>query len=122
MERRTFRARELVVRRGEVANELFLLVQGELSVLTDTPDGRLRRLSTLTAGMGFGEPSMVEGSTRTAYVRADMPSVCWVLSRSAFDSLEVSSPELKIRLLENLLRTSTRTLGRLSFEVLAEQL
>jgi glutaminase len=122
MERRTFRARELVVRRGEVANELFLLVQGELSVLTDTPDGRLRRLSTLTAGMGFGEPSMVEGSTRTAYVRADLPSVCWVLSRSAFDSLETSSPELKIRLLENLLRTSTRTLGRLSFEVLAEQL
>jgi glutaminase len=91
-------------------------------VLTDTPDGRLRRLSTLTAGMGFGEPSMVEGSTRTAYVRADLPSVCWVLSRSAFDSLETSSPAVKIRLLENLLRSATRTLGRLSFEVLAEQL
>ncbi len=122
LERRTFRERELVVRRGEVANELFLLVQGELSVLTDTPDGRLRRLSTLTAGMGFGEPSMVEGSVRTAYVRADLPSVCWVLTRSAFDSLETSSPEVKIRLLENLLRSSTRTLGRLSFEALAEQL
>jgi hypothetical protein len=44
-----------------------------------------------------------------------------VLERSAFDALEESSPELKIRLLENLLRSATQTLGRLSFEVLAER-
>jgi glutaminase len=121
MERRAFRTRELVVRRGEVAHELFLLVQGELSVLTESGDGRLRRLSTLSAGMSFGEPSMVEGSTRTAFVRADVPSTCWVLTRKAFNSLEVASPELKIRLLENLLRTATQTFGRLSFEAIADR-
>ena len=54
-------------------------------------------------------------------MRADVPSVCWVLTRNAFDSLEVSNPELKIRLLENLLRTATQTLGRHSFEVLSER-
>jgi glutaminase len=91
-------------------------------VLTDTTDGRLRRLSTLTAGMGFGEPSMVEGSLRTAYVRADVAAVCWVLSRAAFDSLDLTQPELKIRLLENLLRSATQTLGRLSYEALADRL
>jgi glutaminase len=121
MERRAFPAREFVVRRGQPANELFLIVQGELSVLTDTTDGRLRRLSTLAAGTAFGEPSMVQGSVRTAFVRADVPSVCWVLERSAFDALELSNPELKIRLLENLLRSATQTLGRLSFEVIAER-
>jgi glutaminase len=121
MERREYRARQIVVRRGEPANELFLLVHGELSVLTDTPDGHLHRLSTLAAGMAFGEQSIVEGSIRTAFVRADVASVCWVLSRSAFDSLELANPELKIRLLENLLRSATQTLGRLSFEVLAER-
>jgi glutaminase len=121
MERRAFRARELVVKRGEPANELFLLVSGELSVLTDTHDGRLRRLSTLAAGMVFGEPSILEASTRTAFVRADVPSVCWVLSRAAFGSLEAAYPELSIRVLENLLRSATQTLGRLSFEALAER-
>jgi len=122
MERRVYRTRQLVVRRGDPANELFLLVQGELSVLTDTPDGHLRRLSTLAAGMSFGEPSIVEGSTRTAFVRADVRSVCWVLSRAAFAALEAAHPELKIRLLENLLRSATQTLGRLSFEALAERM
>src|SRR5258706_1893114 len=70
MERRVFRSREMVVRRGEPATELFLLVQGELSVLTDTPDGRLHRLSTLAAGVVFGEPSLVEGLGRPRFVGA----------------------------------------------------
>jgi glutaminase len=122
MQRRCFAAREMVVRRGDPADELFLLVRGGLSVLADLSDGRLRRLATLSPGMGFGEPSMVEGATRTAFVRADRPSVCWVLDRASFDSLESSCPELKIRLLENLLRSATTTLGRLSVEALAERI
>jgi CRP-like cAMP-binding protein len=71
--------------------------------------------------MGFGEPSMVEGASRTAFVRADRDSVCWVLKRATFDSLGVACPELKIRLLENLLRSTTLTLGRVSAEAVAGQ-
>jgi glutaminase len=121
MERRTFAAREMLVHKGEAADELFLLVHGALSVLSDLPDGRLRRLATLSPGMGFGEPSMVEGASRTAFVRADRDSVCWVLKRATFDSLGVACPELKIRLLENLLRSTTLTLGRVSAEAVAGQ-
>ncbi len=122
MERRSFAAREMVVRKGDPADELFLLVSGALSVLSDLADGRLRRLATLSPGMGFGEPSMVEGATRSAFVRADRPSVCWVLKRATFASLDATCPELKIRLLENLLRSATHALGRLSFEALAERI
>jgi glutaminase len=121
MERQTFAARVMVVRKDDPANTLFFLVKGDLSVLSELPGGRLGRLATLSAGMGFGEPAIVEGAVRTAYVRADTPSVCWTLSRAAFDSLDASASELKIRLLQNLLQTATQTLGRLSFEALAEQ-
>jgi glutaminase len=116
--RQTFAAREMVVRKGDRADELFLLVDGALSVLSDLPDGRLRRLATLSPGMGFGEPSMVAPATRTAFVRADRDSVCFVMKRSDFDGLESSAPLLKIRLLENLLRSTATTLGRLSFEAI----
>jgi glutaminase len=122
LERRSFAAREMVVRKGDPAAELFLLVEGALSVFSDLPDGRLRRLATLSPGMGFGEPAMVEGATRTASVRADQPSVCWVLKRADLDGLDASAPVLKIRLLENLLRSATKTFDRLSFEAVAEQL
>jgi hypothetical protein len=43
------------------------------------------------------------------------------LKRASFDSLEASCPVLKVRLLENLLRTATRTLDRLSYEAAAER-
>ena len=99
-----------------------VLAAGALSVFSDLPDGRLRRLATLSPGMGFGEPAMVEGATRTASVRADQPSVCWVLKRADLDGLDASAPVLKIRLLENLLRSATKTFDRLSFEAVAEQL
>ena len=121
LERRSFAARETVVRQGDPAEELFLLVHGALSVLSDRPDGRVRRLATLSPGMGFGEPSMVAGATRTAFVRADRPSVCWVLKRADFDTVGAASPALKIRLLENLLRSATRTMGRLSIEMVSER-
>lgn len=121
-ERRSFAAREMVVQKDQAADELFLIVQGALSVLSDLPDGRLRRLATLSPGMGFGEPGMVAGATRTASVRADRPSVCWVLKRADFDALDASAPVLKIRLLENLLRSATKTVGRLSYDALAEPL
>jgi glutaminase len=122
MERRSFGARQLVVRAGDPADELFLLVRGELSVLSDVPVGAIRRLATLSAGTGFGEGSMLDGAVRTAFVRADRPSVCWVLKRSTFDSLDASCPALKIRLLENLLRSATTIFSRLTSDALANRL
>ena len=122
MERRTFAPREFVARKGDPSDELFLLVRGELSVLSDVPAGSMRRLATLSAGMGFGEGSMLDGAVRTAFVRADRPSVCWVLKRPGFDSLDASCPALKIRLLENLLRSATTIFGRLTRDALADRL
>jgi glutaminase len=90
-------------------------------VLADDERGRLRRLATISPGMGFGEPAIVEDTRRTAFVRSDQPSVCWVLKSSAFHSLEASNPLLKVRLLENLLRSVSRILERLTQEAVADR-
>ena len=121
MERRSFAPRQLVVRAGEPGDELFLVVRGELSVLSEAPGGAIRRVATVSAGMGFGEASMLDGAVRTAFVRADRPSVCWVLKRSSFDSLDAACPALKIRLLENLLRSATTIFSRLTSDALADR-
>jgi glutaminase len=122
MKRCEFAPRQFVVRKGDPADALFLLVRGRLSVVADDQRGRLRRLSTLSPGMGFGEPAIVDSTRRTAFVRADRASVCWVLERSAVRSLDASSPKLKIKLLENLLRSTSRIVERLSRETLADRL
>ena len=116
LERREFAARKLLVRKGDPADELFAVVRGELSVLVDTPSGRLRRLSTLSPGMGFGEPFLIDGATRGAFVRADLPATCWVLSRAGFERLAESAPSLANKLLRNLLQSTARIVERLSRE------
>ena len=123
MERREFSPRQLVVRRGDPADALLLLVRGRLSVLTDDARGSLRRLATISPGMGFGEPAILDdAATRTAFVRADRASVCWVLARSAVLSLDASNPMLKIRLLENLLRSTARIVERLRRETVIDRI
>ncbi len=116
--RREFCAREMIVRQGDPASDLLILVRGELSVVADGPKGRLHRLSTLSPGMTFGELSLLDRATRTAGVRADTDSTCWSLDHAAFDALGDTDPRLKIKLLENMLRVSARIATRLTGDML----
>jgi glutaminase len=107
----------LVVKRGDPADALYLLVAGEVSVLLGLPDGTQRRLGTLSAGMGFGEAALLTQGIRSADIRADSPVECYRLSISSLRVLETEAPGLVIKLLTNLLRTSTAITARLTAEV-----
>jgi glutaminase len=117
LERRSFKAGALVVRRGDPADAVFLLAQGEVSVTLDLPDGRLRRLATLGAGRTFGELAVVHRGPRTADVKADTAVECWTLGTAAFERLGRTHPAIAITILENLLRGAAQMLGRANREI-----
>jgi glutaminase len=105
-----------IVRRGESGDRLFLIMSGRLSVTIDIPGG-IRRLSTLSSGMVFGELSLIGRETRTADVHADTVVECFVLEADAFDQLTAEQPALACVLLANLLRVVGRTARRMTGEV-----
>jgi len=112
LERREYSPRQLIVRPGEPADRVFLLVRGEVSVLVESRS-QMKRLATLSAGMGFGEPALyATASARTAFVRADTACACWSLSQPAVDALQRSHPAIVIRLLQNALESTGRVLAR----------
>ena len=115
----TFGQGEFIFRMGAPSDRVYFLVSGEVSVVAETPEGRLRRLSTSTPGMSFGETAMIDGAVRGADVLAESPVECWSLSRAVFENLENSHPTLKIGLLRNALRVVSGIAGRLTGEVLA---
>jgi len=117
LERRSYAAGDVIVHRGEVADQLFLLTNGQVSVTMDLPEGRIKRLSTLSPGMVFGELAFLDRATRTADVRADTAVECRLLSADAFAALGTSHPAIKITILENLLRNAARVVARLNHEV-----
>jgi glutaminase len=110
---------EVIIRQGDPAEEIYLLMSGVVSVTLDLPDGRRRRLSTVPAGAVFGELTVVDRSGRTADVRADTPVECLVLPAAELDGLAETNPSLKITLLTNLLRNVQRTVARLDRQVTA---
>jgi glutaminase len=117
MGHRHYRPGDYVVRKGDPADAIYLLTCGQLSVAIPLADGNHRRLATLSPGMMFGELAVVQRGPRSADVRADSAAECYVLSLQEFDSLSLTRPDLKNRLLENLLRTTAQTVYRLSDEV-----
>jgi len=119
MLRRSYESGTLILRRGDPADDLFFLVRGEVSVVVDLPQGGSKRLSTLSAGMSFGELALIAGGARSADVRADSAVECCVLGAAAFAALEHERPSLMIRLLHNLLQGMQRTTVRLTREVAA---
>jgi glutaminase len=117
LERRRFAQGEYIVRKGDDAEEVYLLMSGEVSVVVSLADGQLKRMSTLSAGMTFGELAIVGRAARTADVRADKPVECYVLSAAAFERLGETHPKIKVTLLQNMLRRAYQMVSRLNQEV-----
>jgi len=119
VERSAYEPGSMIVRRGDAADKLYFLVRGEVSVIVELPHGGFKRLSTLSAGMGFGESALIAGGIRSADVRADTAVECCTLSAEAFARLEHECPRLMIRLMHNLLHSTANTAVRLTAEVAA---
>ena len=90
-----------------------------MSVTVELPGGELRRLSTVSPGMVFGELTVVDRSPRTADVHADTAVECLVLPAVVFDRMTTTHPALKMSILENLLRNVHKVVGRLDRQVTA---
>ncbi|MBP6901652.1 MAG: glutaminase A [Burkholderiaceae bacterium] len=108
---------QILLRRGDAADRLLLLLRGQVSVVVDLPGGGQRRLATLGAGLALGEAALVSGGRRSADVRADTAIEALALERQAFERLQQEQPALAALLLRNLLRLTLATTRRLTQEV-----
>jgi NTE family protein len=92
---------EALVRQGETADALYIVVTGRFAV---TVDGRRPAIAELGPGQPVGEIAFLAGGVRTATVTALRDSVVLRLGRAEFEALSVKSP--------GMLRTLTVTLAR----------
>ena len=82
-----------LVREGEPADALYVLVEGEVAVSARGEAERARRLRTLGPRSYFGEIGLLHAIPRTATVRALEPCVLWRIAAEDFRSaVETGSP------------------------------
>lgn len=88
-------AGETIVREGAPGDKFYVIVRGKLSATAAGPEQKPVQLSTLQDGDYFGEIALLEGSPRTATVRAIFPSLCLSLDRKLFLNLMENNPAVR---------------------------
>jgi ATP-binding cassette subfamily B protein len=119
----------VIVREGEPADAFYVLVAGRARVVKRADTGEELPLNVLRAGDTFGEMALLGETTRVATVRASADVEVLRLDRAAFESLLVSTPDLKKylelqaahRRLHNFFRSYT-AFARLPVDALAAML
>jgi SulP family sulfate permease len=87
----------------DVADGIWLLEQGGVSVLAGTGEGSMR-LATFGPGQFVGEMGLIDGLPRSATARADSPVHALLLDRQAIQALEERHPALALTITRNIAR------------------
>jgi glutaminase len=117
LKRRSYPQGERIVTTGQPARELFFLASGHVSVTVELVSGALKRLAAFSAGMAFGEMSILDRAPRSANIVADTNVECDLLALEDFDQLGQTHPAIKIKLLENLSLGLCRKLRKVNRDI-----
>jgi CRP/FNR family cyclic AMP-dependent transcriptional regulator len=78
---------EMIFREGDLAHEMFVLLDGEVEVVKKSRVGREHRVALLGPSDSFGEMSLIDMQPRSATVRAVAPSRLLRVSSEDMDAL-----------------------------------
>ena len=93
------KARDVICRKGEPGDALFIVISGKLKVTNQSADGRELILAILEDGETFSEMSLLDGLPRSASVTAVQDSQLLVIKRQDFLSYLEQHPNVAIALL-----------------------
>lgn len=93
---------DLIVRAGDVGNEMFVLLTGAVEVRLTDSGGTERNLVTLSQGDVFGEVAFLSESPRSANVVAMCDAEVLVLTQAFLKKVMEAMPRITVKVLFNL--------------------
>jgi len=93
-----FTAGEPVVEQGAIADSLYVVESGELSVLVEGEGGGVVEVGTLSEGDAFGEMALLTGEPRTATVKAKTVASLYRIDREALAPVLHGHPGLAVEM------------------------
>ncbi len=94
-----FKGGEYVIREGEEAKALYVILSGMIKVIKELPDGTRRELSSMTEGDFFGELGLLDGEPRPASVMAVTPLQVVAFYRKDFLNFMQKHPMIAAKIL-----------------------
>lgn len=94
MTRRFLREKDVLLRRGDAGESMFILVEGLLDVYIDKGNGEEIRVASVNPGRFLGEMSLLTGEPRSATLLAATECVLFEITRRDVTDLIRRRPEL----------------------------
>jgi CRP/FNR family cyclic AMP-dependent transcriptional regulator len=108
---------EVVFREGEDGESWYVIFEGGAEVLKAAGDGSERPLRSLEPGDCFGELAILDGSPRSATIRAAGPLTLFRFRRPLFDELLADGSLGAYKLVAAMARSQARRLRQLTSQV-----
>ncbi len=96
----TIPARTDIIKEGSAGDHFYFIKTGRLEVTKTTKSGQEAKLAIITSGQGFGEMSLLTGSTRFCSVRSVTSATLYRLSKSDFEKIATQETSFKNMLLK----------------------
>ena len=110
MKRREYKAGELIFKEGDPGDEMYVVVDGGVSIFIVDNDGKEVVLSEIMKGNFFGEMSIIERTPRSATCRVIQDSVFLVLHADDLLDLIHSEPECAVKIMDKMLSITVERL------------
>ena len=111
---------EVVSRQGAQSDCMHFILSGRLGVLVQFDDKSFTRVRSLGRHTTVGEMGLLTGELRSATLKAEEDCVIYRLSKSEFERIKISDPELCealltyiVSILSQRLRSSNATIAAL---------
>lgn len=115
---REFPKGENIFEEGDEGDGVYFILSGYVSVMAGVgADGRVRRLTTFSEGVFFGDMALLEGKARSATVRAEADTKTLFMSNQDFVAFREKHPELASEMLLGIARELSWRLRRANAEV-----
>jgi CRP/FNR family transcriptional regulator, cyclic AMP receptor protein len=124
----TYEASEALIEQGTMMDSLFLVWDGELDVLMNTPEGE-KKIAEITRGSLLGEISLLNPGPATATIRSEQGCMTLHLDHQNWQELWQANPHIAgvlmseiLKLVSRRIRSADATLHRLLAEQQAHSL
>lgn len=95
--------KDIIITEGEEGDYMLLVVEGNIDVLKQDTQHRMKHITSIKPGAIVGEMAVVDGEKRFATCIASEPSVLAVLTRDALVQIIDNEPKLGAKILVQLL-------------------